>query len=91
MKENQMEKKQATKPVEFARIPVKTVDEFLHGQEDGKLFGFYDIPEELYRPAPGHNWSTIKHRHIRKSAVASGCQEKASRSKSTGGRTARPA
>ena len=47
---------------ETVEIPVKSIDDFLNDQEDGTLFGFYNIPEEVYRPAPGHNWSTIKHR-----------------------------
>ena len=50
----------------FATIPVKTLEQFYLDLEAGELFGFYDIPEEVYRPAPGHNWSTI--RHIQKSA-----------------------
>ena len=52
-------KKEAPK---YAKIPVKTHKQFDIDLALGDLFGFYNIPEEVYRPAPGHNWSTIKHR-----------------------------
>jgi len=51
-----------TEPPTYANIPVKTVEQFEIDLAAGELFGFYDIPEEVYRPAPGHNWSSIKHR-----------------------------
>lgn len=45
----------------YAEIPIKTLQQFYEDMKAGELFGFYNIPEEVYRPAPGHNWSKISH------------------------------